>query len=56
VIEPWIHFARTGNPNHSGIPRWAEFAPDSVPKMIFDSKTEAVNNPGGGEQASIAEA
>jgi para-nitrobenzyl esterase len=56
VSEAWIHFARTGNPNHPGIPHWAEFTPDTVPTMIFDNKTEAVNNPDGGEQASIAEA
>ncbi len=56
VSEAWIHFARTGNPNHPGIPRWAPFAPDTVPTMIFDNKAEAVNNPDGGEQASIAEA
>jgi para-nitrobenzyl esterase len=56
VSEAWIHFARTGNPNHPGIPHWAEFHPDSVPTMIFDNKTEAVDFPDRGEQASIAEA
>ena len=56
VSEAWIHFARTGNPNHPGIPHWAEFAPDTIPTIIFDNKTEVVNNPDGGEQASIAEA
>jgi para-nitrobenzyl esterase len=56
VSEAWLHFARTGNPNHPGIPHWSEFAPDSVPTMIFDNKCDAVNNPDGGEQASIAEA
>jgi para-nitrobenzyl esterase len=56
ISEGWIHFARTGNPNHPGIPHWSEFASDSVPTMIFDNKCDAVNNPDGGEQASIAEA
>jgi para-nitrobenzyl esterase len=55
VSEAWIHFARAGNPNHPGIPHWAEFTPDSVPTIIFDNNTEVVNNPDGGEQASIAE-
>jgi para-nitrobenzyl esterase len=54
VSDAWIHFARTGNPNHTGIPHWGEFSPDSVPTMIFDNRTEAVNNPDGGEQKSIA--
>lgn len=55
VSESWIHFARTGNPNHPGIPHWSEFTPDSAPTIIFDNKTEVVNNPDSGEQASIAE-
>ncbi len=55
VSEAWIHFARTGNPNHPGIPHWTEFTAESVSTMIFDNKTEVVNNPDGGEQASIAE-
>jgi para-nitrobenzyl esterase len=55
VSEAWIHFARTGNPNHPGIPHWPEFRPDTVPTIVFDNDTEVVNNPDGGEQASIAE-
>ena len=55
VSGAWIQFARTGNPNHPGIPHWTEFAKDTVPTMIFDNKPEAINNPDGGEQASIAE-
>jgi para-nitrobenzyl esterase len=56
VSEAWIHFARTGNPNHAGIPHWTEFSPGTLPTMIFDNKTEAINNPDAGEQKSIAEA
>jgi para-nitrobenzyl esterase len=56
VSDAWIHFARTGNPSHPGIPRWTEFSREAVPTMIFDNKTELVNNPDGGEQKSIAEA
>ena len=55
VSGAWIQFARTGNPNHPGIPRWTGFTKDAVPTMIFDNKTEAINNPDGGEQGSIAE-
>jgi para-nitrobenzyl esterase len=55
VSETWIHFARTGNPSHPGIPKWVEFSTETVPTMIFDNKTELVLNPDGGEQKSIAE-
>ena len=55
VSEAWIHFARTGNPSHAGIPKWTEFSAETVPTMIFDNKTELVLNPDGGEQKSIAE-
>jgi para-nitrobenzyl esterase len=56
VSEAWIHFARTGNPNHPGIPHWGEFSADTVTTMIFDDKTDAINNPDSDEQASITEA
>jgi para-nitrobenzyl esterase len=56
VSDAWIHFARTGDPSHPGIPKWTPFSPETVPTMIFDNRTELVNNPDGGEQKSIAEA
>lgn len=55
VSDAWIHFARTGDPNHPGIPHWAAFSSETVPTMIFDNDTVAVNNPDGMEQRSIAE-
>ena len=55
VSDAWIHFARTGDPSHPGIPRWAAFSAETVPTMIFDNKVEMALNPDGGEQESIAE-
>jgi para-nitrobenzyl esterase len=54
VSGAWIHFARTGNPNHPGMPHWTAFTADATPTMIFDNQSQLVNNPDGGEQRSIS--
>jgi para-nitrobenzyl esterase len=38
VADAWIAFARTGNPNHGGIPNWAAFDSQRVPTMFFDDE------------------
>jgi para-nitrobenzyl esterase len=37
VSEAWIHFARTGNPNHSGLPKWPAFRAGKDATMVFDN-------------------
>jgi para-nitrobenzyl esterase len=54
VSDAWIHFARSGNPNHAGMPHWSAFSADQVATMIFDHHTQLVNNPDAAEQHSIA--
>jgi para-nitrobenzyl esterase len=53
VSDAWIHFARSGNPNHPKMPHWSAFNAERVPTMIFDNHTQLLNNPDGGEQRSI---
>jgi para-nitrobenzyl esterase len=36
MSEAWIHFARTGDPNHPGIPHWKPFDPTTNGTMLFD--------------------
>ena len=35
----WVAFAKTGNPNHAGMPHWDAVCPDKVPTMLFDRET-----------------
>jgi len=36
MCDAWVRFARTGNPNHAGLPEWRPCSADSAPTMIFD--------------------
>lgn len=45
VSQAWVNFARTGNPNHPGLPPWAVFSADKCPTMIFDDVCEVRENP-----------
>jgi para-nitrobenzyl esterase len=53
MADAVIQFARTGNPNHPGIPHWAPFSPKTVPTMIFDNNVELALDPDGKERKSL---
>jgi para-nitrobenzyl esterase len=36
----WISFARTGNPNAKGLPKWDAFNATNTATMHFDNKCE----------------
>jgi len=45
VSDAWINFAKKGDPNHAGLPKWPKFSEDSGSVMIFDKTCEAKNDP-----------
>jgi para-nitrobenzyl esterase len=53
VSEAWIQFARSGNPNHGGLPNWPAFSAESCPTMIFDTQCKLQNNPDKEEKQAI---
>jgi para-nitrobenzyl esterase len=43
----WAQLARTGNPNHQGLPHWAPYSKGKRAVMIFDTPCHAENDPTG---------
>jgi para-nitrobenzyl esterase len=50
----WAAFARSGNPNHKGLPHWSAFSTDTRTTMIFDNECKAANDPYGAERSALA--
>jgi para-nitrobenzyl esterase len=49
----WVAFARTGNPNHRGIPQWPAFTVTGRSTMVFGNDTKMVNDPGKEERLAL---
>jgi para-nitrobenzyl esterase len=47
MARAWINFARSGNPNHKGLPAWPAFTESNGAMMIFNNKCEVKNDPDG---------
>jgi para-nitrobenzyl esterase len=50
----WVAFARTGDPNHAGLPRWPAYDATTRPTMIFDTPCAVEDDPGREERLAIA--
>jgi para-nitrobenzyl esterase len=53
VADAWINFARNGDPNHAGIPKWPAFTAAECPTMIFDNTCAMRNDPDRAERDSL---
>ncbi|MFN9742838.1 MAG: carboxylesterase/lipase family protein [Acidobacteriota bacterium] len=56
VSGAWVAFARSGNPNHAGLPKWPVYTPANGEVMIFDNKCEVRNDPDRVERRLITQA
>jgi para-nitrobenzyl esterase len=45
MSRAWLAFARTGNPNHEGIPVWPPYSTERRPTMMFDNQCRIENDP-----------
>jgi para-nitrobenzyl esterase len=47
ISRAWVNFARTGNPNHDGLPHWPAYSASTRATMCFDNACEVRNDPEG---------
>jgi para-nitrobenzyl esterase len=45
VSGAWVNFARTGNPNHAGLPDWPAYTAEKEATMFFDAPCNVRNHP-----------
>jgi len=47
ISTAWVNFARTGNPNHDGLPHWPTYTAEHQATMYFNTPCEVRNDPEG---------
>ena len=55
MSDAWIAFARDGDPNHGGIPKWSPYTLDERATMVLDAECRVVQDPSGDERALLDE-
>jgi para-nitrobenzyl esterase len=53
VSGAWAAFARTGNPNHLGLPDWPAYTTSERATMIFNDECKVANDPGKAERLAM---
>jgi para-nitrobenzyl esterase len=54
MSQAWTRFARTGNPNHAGIPKWQPVTSNGSETMIFDMESRFNVDPDSAERAAYS--
>ena len=54
LSSAWVAFARTGNPNHAGLPHWPPYDAGTRATMIFNDECKVVNDPGKNERLAMS--
>ncbi len=44
ISTAWVNFARSGNPNHSGLPHWPTYTTSNRATMYFDTSCQVRND------------
>ena len=47
ISTAWVNFARTGDPNHDGLPHWPRYIAEHRATMYFDTPCKVRNDPEG---------
>lgn len=50
MMDSWISFARSGSPNHKGIPKWEQYG-NKRATMMFGKDVKVINDPYGKERS-----
>ena len=45
MMDTWVNFARTGNPNHKGIPEWKPYDLSNRTTMFLSDKPKILDDP-----------
>ncbi|WP_340643939.1 carboxylesterase family protein [Phenylobacterium sp.] len=56
IMDAWIAFARTGNPNHPGLPSWPAYEGGARDTMVFDTAAATIQSDPFGEERRALEA
>jgi para-nitrobenzyl esterase len=54
ISGAWAAFARSGNPNHDGLPNWPAFNTRERATMFLDKQCKVVNDPNREERLALA--